>query len=119
MYASCKICKKTHWNTSFFVFFTTLDPKDYTYFTFLADFQWNMLGDTIHINNLCCNPVILKKNWQNLSKIVFWTQFAQKRDHHGPRPKWKKLFLEEITKRDDQLSESFYFIKISYVLTEL
>ena len=31
----------------------------------------------------------------------------------------KKTFLAEITKADHQLSESFYFIKISYVLTEL
>ena len=31
----------------------------------------------------------------------------------------KKFFLAEITKADHQLSESFYFIKISYVLTEL
>ena len=31
----------------------------------------------------------------------------------------KNCFLVEITKADHQLSESFYFIKISYVLTEL
>ena len=31
----------------------------------------------------------------------------------------KKNFGREITKADHQLSESFYFIKISYVLTEL
>ena len=31
----------------------------------------------------------------------------------------KKFFLTEIQKADHQLSESFYFIKISYVLTEL
>ena len=30
---------------------------------FLVDFQWNMLGDTININNLCCNPAVLKKSW--------------------------------------------------------
>ena len=30
----------------------------------------------------------------------------------------KKIFLAEITKADNQISESFYFIKI-YVLTEL
>ena len=52
-------------------------------------------------------------------KIVFWTQFAQKRGHYGPRPRWKKHFLTEITKADHQFSESFYFITISYVLTEL
>ena len=35
-------------------------------------------------------------------------------------PKMKKnFFLVEITKADHQFSESFYFIKISYVLTEL
>ena len=33
--------------------------------------------------------------------------------------KKKNIFLVEITKADHQLSESFYFIKISYVLTEL
>ena len=31
----------------------------------------------------------------------------------------KNFFLAEITKADHQLSESFYFFKISYVLTEL
>ena len=30
-----------------------------------------------------------------------------------------EFFLAEITKEDHQLSESFDFIKISYVLTEL
>ena len=29
-----------------------------------------------------------------------------------------KNFLAEVTKADHQLSESFYFIKISFVLTE-
>ena len=31
----------------------------------------------------------------------------------------KRFFLTEITKADHQLSESFYFIKMLYVLTEL
>ena len=31
----------------------------------------------------------------------------------------KQFFLAEITKVDHQLSETFYFIKISYVLNEL
>ena len=39
--------------------------------------------------------------------------------HYGPCPRWTKFFLAEITKTYHQLSESFYFIKISYVLTEL
>ena len=34
-------------------------------------------------------------------------------------PKMKNNFFAEIIKADHQLSETFYFIKISYVLTEL
>ena len=78
-----------------------------------------MIGDSININDLCCNPVVLKKSWQNLYKFVFGVQFVQKSGHYGPRPKWKSIFLVETTKADHQLSETFYFIKISYVLTEL
>ena len=46
-------------------------------------------------------------------------QFAPKRGHYGPHPKWGNCFLAEITKADHQLPETFYFMKISYVLTEL
>ena len=49
--------KKTHWNTSFFVVFTTLDlfwpkfcPKDHTF-----------AKATINIDNLCCNLAVQKK----------------------------------------------------------
>ena len=35
----------------------------FTVYTFLIDFLWNMLGDSINIINVCCNPVVLKKNW--------------------------------------------------------
>ena len=37
---------------------------------------------------------------------------------HNPL-KRKTFFLDEITKTDHQFSETFYFIKILYVLTEL
>ena len=50
--------------------------------------------------------------------MFYWAQFAQKRGHYRPRPKRKTIFLAEITKADYQLSETFYFIKLSYVLTE-
>ena len=61
-----------------------------------------------------------KKNVGKTScRLLFWAQFAQKRGHYGSRPKWEKNFLVEIIKADHQLSETFYFIKISYVLTEL
>ena len=51
----------------------------------------------------------------------FWggVQFAPKRGHYGPHPKWGNCFFTEITKADHQLPETFYFMKISYVLTEL
>ena len=53
--------------------------------------------------------------------FFFWggVQFAPKRGHYGPRPKWQNCFLAEITKADHQLPETIYFMKISYVLTEL
>ena len=49
---------------------------------FLADFRWNMFGDTININNMCCIPAVLKKKLVKSLKKFFWTQFAQKRSHY-------------------------------------
>ena len=99
MYTSCKIWKNPL-KYQFVCSFTTLDLiwpkfclKDHTHFAFLADFWWSMLGGTININKLCCNPAVLKKSW---------TQFAQKRSHYGPHPRWKKNFFG----RNLQLSES-------------
>ena len=60
-----------------------------------------------------------KKKGKTSKKLLFWAQFAQKSGHYGPRPKWKTIFWAEITKADRQLSETFYFIKISYVLARL
>ena len=54
-----------------------------------------------------------EKSWQNLLKIVFWAQFAQKRGYYGPDPKWENIFFFlEITKVDHHLLVTFYFIKI-------
>ena len=63
--------------------------------------------------------VAIQKLVKPFKNGFFWTQFAQKRGHYGPCSRWKIFFFTEITKADHQLSESFYFIKISYVLTEL
>ena len=79
MYTSSKISKKKNIEIPVSLFFGTsmyqICPKfrstDHTHFTFLAGFQWNMLGDSIDINNLSCNPEVLKKCWYNLLKIVF------------------------------------------------
>ena len=40
----------------------------------------------------------------------------QKRGHYGPHPRWKKIFWQIIS---FQKVFTVYFIKISYVLTEL
>ena len=52
----------------FLYFSITLDqicpkfvPDTTSTLLFLAGIQWNMLGDSININDLCCNPVVLKK----------------------------------------------------------
>ena len=61
--------KKPIGNASFFGGFFS---QHWTYFHpifaktvghIFADFQWNMLGDSININDLCCNPLVLKTNW--------------------------------------------------------
>ena len=58
---------KQHDNASFFAFFIKLDLiwprfclKSQHFLS--VDFQWNLLEDSININNFCCNPVFLKKN---------------------------------------------------------
>ena len=59
--------KKPLLKCHFLCFFTTLyliwpkfAPKRQHPLSFFVDFQWNMLWDSININNLCCNPVLLK-----------------------------------------------------------
>ena len=60
-----------------------------------------MLGDSININNSCCNPVVLKKKLvKPLKNCFFCAQFAQTRGHYGPCPVWKAIFFAEITKAD-------------------
>ena len=49
----------------------------------------------------------------------FSVQLLQKWGPHGPRPKQKTIVFAKITKTDRELSKTFYFIKISYVLAEL
>ena len=61
-----------------------------------------------------------RKIGKTSKKLLFWAQFAQKKRSLSAMPKMKnKFFLADIRKADHQLSETFYFIKISYVLAEL
>ena len=55
---------------------------------------------------------------KSLKNYFLGVQFAEKAVIMGHTNNGN-FFLEEITKADHQLSETFYFIKISYVLTEL
>ena len=76
--------KKTHWNTSSSLFshntVSNLALQTIPNLLFLVDFQWNMLGDSININNLCCNPVVPKKSWWNLLQIVFLGLICTKKE---------------------------------------
>ena len=81
-----------------------------------------MLKGSININNLCWNPAASskkkKKNGKTSKNCFFLVQFAQKRDCYGSHPKCKTT-KGEITKGGHQVSETFYFLKISYVLVGL
>ena len=73
-----------------------------------------MLGDSININNLCCNSLVLKKKLvKPLRNCFFGTTLHKRAVIMGHTQNEKQFFLAEITKADHQLSETFYFIKIS------
>ena len=105
--------KKTSLKCQFLCFFfTTLNliwpkfcPKTTITLLFLADFQWIMIRDSMNINNLLQSSSSEKKLVRPLKKLA--------------SPKMKNIFFAEITEADHQLSETFHFVKISYVLTEL
>ena len=42
-------------------------------------------------------------------KKIFWTQFAQKRGHYGPRPRWKKIFFGTNNKSRSSAFRKFLF----------
>ena len=67
----------------------------YTTPTFSFNFaysKWNMLGDSIDINNLCCNLLALKKFVKNSKNCFLGPINAQERSHYGPRPNEKQFF---------------------------
>ena len=67
----------------------------------LPDFQLNMLGDSIGINKLFCNS-FEKKNGKTYKIAIL-------------RP---NLHKKGVNMDQAQLSETFYFIKLSYILAE-
>ena len=127
-YPPCKIWKKTIDNGCFFFFFTTLDliwlkfcPKTTPTLDFSADFQWNMLKDSININNCNWNQVVSEKKCAKCKtsrNYHFWGNFHNNGVPMGHAQN-KNNFFSEITKPDQKLSETFYLTKISCVLAEL
>ena len=120
--------KKTIDNGCFFFFFTTLDliwlkfcPKTTPTLDFSADFQWNMLKDSININNCNWNQVVSEKKCAKCKtsrNYHFWGNFHNNGVPMGHAQN-KNNFFSEITKPDQKLSETFYLTKISCVLVEL
>ena len=106
-------------------FFTTLGlawpkfcPKTIPTLVFSPGSQWNMLGDSISFNKFNWNLVFLKKKVKPLKVWIFGPSLHKKGFSMGHPKKGKTVLFTETTKEDQKLSKSFYFIKISYVLTK-
>ena len=59
--------KETYWQCQFLYFFHNIGsnfaqilPQDHTYFDFFAGLEYNVLGNSVKINNFNYNPVVLK-----------------------------------------------------------
>ena len=98
-YSPCKIWKKTLLIIPIsLLFFTTLGqiwPQDPTHFDFFAGFQWNMLRDSININNFNWNLVVLKKKLLKPLKItIFWPKLRKNGAPWAMPKRKKQLFLK-------------------------
>ena len=121
--------KKTIDNACFFTFLATLDltwlkfcPKTTPILDFSADFQWNMLKDSININNCNWNQVVSDKKCakcKTSKNYHFWGNFHNNGVPMGHAQNKNTICFSEITKPDQKLSETFYLTKISCVLAEL
>ena len=97
----------------FFTFFTTLDviwpklcPKTTPSLVFFAGFQWNMLVDSININNFNWNPLVPKKFAKSSKNYHFLAQLVQKWSLRGPQPQ-QNIFFCRNNKPDSKLSKTF------------
>ena len=62
--------------------------------SFIVGFQWSMLGDSIDINNVCCNSVVLKKKIGETLKNCFFQP---------------NLHYKEVNMGHTQNEKQFYF----------
>ena len=81
------------------------------HFTFFADFQWNMLEDSISIDKLCCNSVVLKRSWlvKPLINCFIGPNLHKKGVIMCHTKNGKQIFLADITKEDHQLSKKKFY----------
>ena len=92
--------------------------KDHAQF-FLADFQWNILRDSININNFNCNPVVLKKKIGKTSKsCYFWAQLAHKKGVSMAHAKEQKEMCRNNKSRSSAF-KNILFYKYIIVLAVL
>ena len=91
-----RFCPKT--TPNFFSFF----------FFFYAGFQWNMLGNSININNFNCNPIVLKIFLLKSLKIAIFGVSM------GHTQKKQRFFLQKWQKQkaDHKLSKTFFYQNI-------
>ena len=72
--------------------------KDHTHF------QWNILRDSIKINNFNCNSVVLNKNLvKPLTFAIFGSDLRQQKGQYAPHTHQKINLCAEIAKTDLKL----------------
>ena len=77
-------------------------PQGHTNFVFaFAGFQWNILGDSININNFNCIKA--------LKVPIFGPSLCKKKGVSKGHTQNKGFFFSEMIKADHKLSKTFYF----------
>ena len=89
-------------------------------------FSWLIFNECVKgiatINIILITCVAIQKLWKKVGKTsqkLFFGPNLHRKEVIMGHTQDGNFFLADVTKADHQLSESFYFIKISYVLTEL
>ena len=94
-------------------------PKDHIHY-FFRWFPINMLGNSININNLCCNPLVLKKKLVKPPKnCSFGTNLHKKRvimghSHNEKQFFWQKWQKQIISFQKHFILSKYYMFWLSY-----
>ena len=81
---------------------------------FVADFQQNMSGNSININDVSSIAIILKKNSKTSKNCYFGPYFGRKRASKG-----HAIYCGNFARGDHTPSKTFHFIEILNVLQAL